>query len=92
MNSDWSSALLEEMQTHADTSPVVAQAGINVDKQDAIGGWDGRTVDAVGGEEDAFTVWTERRIYFPAWYDGMGWVASVPRHPCNEATCPVGGG
>ena len=32
-----------------------------------------------------FTAWTERRVYFPAMYDGSVWVASAPRNPCDEA-------
>jgi len=38
-----------------------------------------------------FTLWTARRVYFPGCYDGGEWVASVPRHPCGEATGHVGG-
>jgi len=33
-----------------------------------------------------FTLWTEKRVYFPTEYDGTAWVASVPRNPCGEAT------
>lgn len=39
----------------------------------------------------SFTMWTHRRVYFPAHYDGQVWVDSVPRHPCRETTYPVGG-
>ena len=38
-----------------------------------------------------FTLWTVRRVYFPACYDGGEWAASVPRHPCGEAVGHVGG-
>ena len=49
--------------------------------------------DGYGGEEGcAFTLWTRKRVYFPACYDGSEWVASVPRRPCKEATSHVGGG
>lgn len=44
-----------------------------------------------GTEGNAFTAWTEKRVYFPACYDGSEWVASVPRHPCDEATEHIGG-
>jgi hypothetical protein len=37
-----------------------------------------------------FTLWTAGRVYFPGCYDGAEWVASVPRHPCDEATEHVG--
>lgn len=36
-----------------------------------------------------FTLWTARRVYFPAEYDGACWVTSVPREPCNEWLAPV---
>lgn len=39
-----------------------------------------------------FTLWTAKRVYFPATYDGAEWVESVPRHPCGEETTHVGGG
>jgi hypothetical protein len=40
----------------------------------------------------AFTIWTPRRVYFPATYDGMFWCASAPRQTCGEKVDPVGGG
>jgi hypothetical protein len=44
-----------------------------------------------GSEGDPFTVWTAKRVYFPAVYDGAEWVAFVSRHPDNKPTCHVGG-
>lgn len=42
---------------------------------------------------EPFTVWTEERIYFPACYDGMEWVESVPRKPdSKKPTRHIGGG
>lgn len=38
-----------------------------------------------------FTLWTEKRVYFPGVYDNFEFVASVPRNPCDEETEPVGG-
>lgn len=38
-----------------------------------------------------FTLWTERRVYFPVVYDGSEWVGSVPRYPGQEATAHIGG-
>ena len=38
-----------------------------------------------------FTLWTIKRVYFPATYDANEWVASVPRDPCDEVTKHVGG-
>jgi hypothetical protein len=43
-------------------------------------------------EGPSFTLWTAKRVYLPACYDGSEWVASVPRNPCDEATEHVGGG
>ena len=34
----------------------------------------------------AFGVWTTRRVYFPAVYDGSEWCASVAHHPSE----PIG--
>jgi hypothetical protein len=46
-----------------------------------------------GGTDGApFTLWTAKRVYFPACYDGSEWVASVPRHPNGQKTHHVGGG
>ena len=39
----------------------------------------------------AFTAWGEKRVYFPATYDGRQWVDSVPRNPCAQATPHIGG-
>ena len=38
-----------------------------------------------------FTLWTKNRVYFPVVYDGLEWVGSVPRDPCDEATEHMGG-
>ena len=45
-----------------------------------------------GTEGDPFTVWTARRVYFPACYDGAEWCASVSRNPDGMATEHIGGG
>lgn len=42
-------------------------------------------------EGKPFTAWTERRVYFPSVYDGAEAVESVPRDPCDEITCHIGG-
>lgn len=41
-------------------------------------------------EGKPFTAWSENYVYFPASYEGLEWVARVPRNPCNEATVHVG--
>lgn len=38
-----------------------------------------------------FTVWTVRRVYFPAVYDGSEWIASVSRIPDGVPTDHIGG-
>ena len=43
-----------------------------------------------GPEGQPFTLWTHKRVYFAALYDGAEWVASVPRDPCGEVTKHVG--
>jgi hypothetical protein len=53
---------------------------------------DAKFDDGYGGSEGkAFTLWTQRRVYFPVVYDGSEWAASVPRDPCVEAMGHVGG-
>ena len=42
-------------------------------------------------EGTAFTLWTEKRVYFPAHYDGFEWVESVSRNPDWVPTEHVGG-
>lgn len=39
-----------------------------------------------------FLLWTKTRVYFPVQYDGSEWCESVPRKPCDEKICHVGGG
>lgn len=43
-------------------------------------------------EGKPFTLWTAKRVYFPGCYDGLEFVASVPRNPCDEETEHIGGG
>lgn len=35
-------------------------------------------------EEPKWTLWTERRVYFPCYWELGMTVESVPRDPCNE--------
>ena len=42
-------------------------------------------------EGQPFTAWTEKRVYFPAVYDGSEWVESVSRNPDGKPTQHVGG-
>lgn len=53
---------------------------------------DHRFPQKIGGTSQmCFTAWTGTRVYFPVEHDGLTWVESVPRDPCAEATCPLGG-
>lgn len=45
-----------------------------------------------GTKKKPFTAWGLDYVYFPVQYDGAEWVESVPRNPCKEVTCHVGGG
>ena len=38
-----------------------------------------------------FTIWTKKRVYFPAVYEDHQWTESVSRDPDGVATGPVGG-
>lgn len=49
-----------------------------------------REFDGLWEQDSAFTIWTTRRVYFPAQYDGEVWCASVARFPDGIATDPVG--
>jgi hypothetical protein len=44
------------------------------------------------GRGPAFTVWTERSVYFPVCGDGVEWVGRVARHPDGVPTQPHGTG
>lgn len=45
-----------------------------------------------GTEGEPFTLWTNKRVYFPVCYDGAEWVGSVSRNPDGAPTSHVGGG
>ena len=48
--------------------------------------------DGYGSSEGRpFTLWTKNRVYFPAIYNALEWVASAPRNPCDEKTSHIGG-
>ena len=82
----WREEISEEMEAHGETWADVVRCSLN----DA--GLDRRFDCGFGGVQGApFTLWTTARVYFPAAYESCEWVASVPRHPCGEATEHVGG-
>ena len=83
MNTVWRELILVEMAEHDETwLDVEAVAGSEHIDVPFNHGFSGKP----------FTVWTSRRVYFPATYDHSEWCASVSRNPDGVATDPVGGG
>ncbi len=83
----WRDLIQQEMSEHGESwSDVMSIAPIDLElskKFDSgYGGTEGRP----------FTIWTEKRVYFPAVYDGAEWCASVARHPDGKPTYHVGSG
>ncbi len=79
--------ILESMEQKGDTWADVIRCTLTPAQLDVEfdSGW--------GGENgEPFTLWTKKRVYFPACYDGSEWVASAPRKPCDEIMQGVGGG
>jgi len=74
----------EEMKDYKDSTRIVSCT--LTDEQldvefDSSFGW-------VYGEP--FTLWTEKRVYFPVCYDGAEWVGSVSRDPDGVSTDHMG--
>lgn len=83
----WRVMLLREMARHGETLDDVEAHTFTDSDLDA-----GFSVAYGATKGCAFTVWTRKRVYFPAQYDGMEWVESVARHPDGLPTQHVGGG
>jgi len=83
----WRRMIKYEMELHGETADDVVSCTLTDAELD-------REFDAgYGGHEGAsFTLWTKKRVYFPATYDGAEWVASVSRDPDGKPTEHVGGG
>ena len=86
MRTTWREMIFEEMQAHGESFNDVIEntmtaAEMNVKFDSGYGGSNGI----------AFTVWTHKRVYFPAVYDGAEWVASVSRFPDFVPTYHIGG-
>lgn len=81
----WETMVLAAREAAKDTTPVVKCTRSDSEmRREFFSGFGGmRGVP--------FTVWTEKRVYFPVCYDGSEWVDSVPRDPCDEHTYHVGG-
>ncbi len=99
----WRAAISAEMAKHGETwADVVGQSigpalrgyedeAETAEKAAAVS-FDRPFDDGYGGVDgDAFTVWTQTRVYFPGIYDGAEWCASVPRHPNGVPTPHIGG-
>jgi hypothetical protein len=85
-NTSWRQLITEEMGRHGDSWEDVEATTLT----DAV--LDRPFYDGYGSQEGAaFTLWTDKRVYFPVMYDGSEWAASVPRNPNAEATAHVGG-
>ncbi len=86
MSASWRELITAEMSAHGETWADVASCTLDDT------GLDRKFRDGYGSEEGAhFTLWTERRVYFPACYDGSEWVASASRNPDGVAMRHVGG-
>lgn len=81
----WKKMLTEAMASNDECWDDVAghtPLGMNFDEEfDAAWGY---------AEGQAFTLWTEQRVYFPVEYDGSEWVESVPRNPCDKPARHIG--
>lgn len=82
----WRKLIQREMAHHGETFDIV------VDSVSAVDNWLDIEFDNSYGiaQGPAFTLWTEKRVYFPCDYDGSEFVFSVPRNPNNEITFHCG--
>jgi len=84
----WRELIREEMRARGETfMNVVAMAPssdewMSVEFDDGFGATHGIP----------FTVWTDKRVYFPVCYDGAEWCESVSRNPDGKETMHIGGG
>ena len=80
MTMTWRELISEEMKMYSETW---------TDVESTVGSEDfDRWFDDGYGltEGTPFTIWTAKRVYFPACYDGAEWCASVSRNPNGIAT------
>lgn len=76
----WRKLILREMNQHNDSFENIVAMTLSSGE-----------IDLDGVQWEKFTIWTEKRIYFPANYECDLWCESVPRNPCDEKTQPAGG-
>lgn len=81
----WKDMILESMEDFSeswdDVVSVAGEDGIDTPFDSGFGRING----------SPFTVWTQRRVYFPVCYDGAETVGSVSRDPDGVPSTHVGG-
>lgn len=87
MNTNWKQKILEEMKRHEESFDDVISCTLT--EEELLEQFD---EDYGSAEGKPFTLWTEKRVYFPCCYDGSEWVDSVSREPNGEVTMHIGGG
>ena len=87
MSITWRKLITEEMERHNDSwENVVSVAAKDLDRV-----FDEQFDNEFGSVEgDPFTIWTDRRVYFPTQYDGQEDCGSVSRHPDGQPTEHIG--
>lgn len=81
----WRKLLDERREEVGDDTPIIRfnpEAALDEEFTPSYGGVKG----------SFFTAWSETHVYFPICYDGMEWVGSAPRNPCDEELEHQGGG
>ena len=75
----WRTEISEALNEHAESWGDVIEHTLSEQELD-------RFFDSGYGEPEgeAFTLWTNNRVYFSHTYDGLERVYSVPRHPSGE--------
>lgn len=84
-NMNWRDAIAEEVKHNDDNLDDLVCTLTDDELDEKFDGGFG------GSEGKPFTAWTKDFVYFPVVYDGAEWVGSVPRNPCNIASCHKGG-
>ena len=79
---NWKDYIEDEMQKFGDSWENVVSCAPSEEKIcEMFEIYDGYICDP-----NPFTLWTETRVYFPAWYDSQFWVESVSREPDGKPT------
>lgn len=77
----WRQMLDRELKDHGETADDVISCTLSGEEMAVE-----FDTDFGGTNGQPFTVWTEKRVYFPTEYDGAEGVASVSRHPDGKPT------